>query len=165
MHLRRRQMDADYHFAAQFTADLIAMNHTDFIITSTFQEIAGTEVKFLGVPHIALVAYQHCAVPALHALRCRKMEHCHRLPQACSSRHPKPTPQEASNQHVSLGRKRVKATAVAVQESMGQYEDHSHFTLPGLYRVISVRPTPAGMSMFPQRTVVSRLRSCMLNLP
>lgn len=37
-------MDADYHFAAQFTADLIAMNHTDFIITSTFQEIAGTEV-------------------------------------------------------------------------------------------------------------------------
>ena len=38
-------MDEDYHFAAQFTADLIAMNHTDFIITSTFQEIAGTEVK------------------------------------------------------------------------------------------------------------------------
>ena len=37
-------MDSDYHFAAQFTADLIAMNHTDFIITSTFQEIAGTEV-------------------------------------------------------------------------------------------------------------------------
>ena len=43
----RRQMDADYHFAAQFTADLIAMNHTDFIITSTFQEIAGTEVPHL----------------------------------------------------------------------------------------------------------------------
>jgi len=40
-------MDSDYHFAAQFTADLIAMNHTDFIITSTFQEIAGTEVIFL----------------------------------------------------------------------------------------------------------------------
>lgn len=38
-------MDEDYHFAAQFTADLIAMNHTDFIITSTFQEIAGTEVR------------------------------------------------------------------------------------------------------------------------
>lgn len=41
----RRNMDADYHFAAQFTADLIAMNHTDFICTSTFQEIAGTEVR------------------------------------------------------------------------------------------------------------------------
>ena len=39
-------MDEDYHFAAQFTADLIAMNHTDFIITSTFQEIAGTEVAY-----------------------------------------------------------------------------------------------------------------------
>lgn len=43
----RQKMDSDYHFAAQFTADLIAMNHTDFIITSTFQEIAGTEVIFL----------------------------------------------------------------------------------------------------------------------
>lgn len=45
-------MDADYHFAAQFTADLIAMNHTDFIITSTFQEIAGTEVHLLGATHV-----------------------------------------------------------------------------------------------------------------
>ena len=30
-----------YHFSCQFTTDLIAMNHADFIITSTFQEIAG----------------------------------------------------------------------------------------------------------------------------
>jgi sucrose synthase len=30
-----------YHFSCQFTADLIAMNHADFIITSTYQEIAG----------------------------------------------------------------------------------------------------------------------------
>ncbi|CAL0319909.1 unnamed protein product [Lupinus luteus] len=29
-----------YHFSCQFTGDLFAMNHTDFIITSTFQEIA-----------------------------------------------------------------------------------------------------------------------------
>lgn len=35
-------MDNDYHFGAQFTADLIAMNHADFIITSTYQEIAGS---------------------------------------------------------------------------------------------------------------------------
>ncbi|ACL71276.1 Sucrose synthase [Thioalkalivibrio sulfidiphilus HL-EbGr7] len=34
--------DAQYHFATQFTADLIAMNAADFIITSTYQEIAGT---------------------------------------------------------------------------------------------------------------------------
>ena len=34
--------DAAYHFACQYTADLIGMNHADFIITSTYQEIAGT---------------------------------------------------------------------------------------------------------------------------
>lgn len=34
--------EANYHFASQFTADLIAMNSADFIITSTYQEIAGT---------------------------------------------------------------------------------------------------------------------------
>jgi sucrose synthase len=32
-----------YHFSCQFTADLIAMNAADFIITSTYQEIAGDE--------------------------------------------------------------------------------------------------------------------------
>jgi sucrose synthase len=31
-----------YHFSCQFTADLIAMNTADFIITSTYQEITGT---------------------------------------------------------------------------------------------------------------------------
>lgn len=36
-----KTFDDKYHFSSQFTADLIAMNHTDFIITSTFQEIAG----------------------------------------------------------------------------------------------------------------------------
>lgn len=36
-----RDSDAQYHFACQFTADLIAMNAADFIITSTYQEIAG----------------------------------------------------------------------------------------------------------------------------
>lgn len=34
--------EAQYHFSCQFTADLIAMNTADFIITSTYQEIAGT---------------------------------------------------------------------------------------------------------------------------
>ena len=37
-----RDNDQHYHFACQFTADLIAMNTADFIITSTYQEIAGT---------------------------------------------------------------------------------------------------------------------------
>lgn len=38
-----KNFEEKYHFSCQFTADLIAMNHTDFIITSTFQEIAGSK--------------------------------------------------------------------------------------------------------------------------
>ena len=37
-----RQLEEQYHFACQFTADMIAMNAADFIITSTYQEIAGS---------------------------------------------------------------------------------------------------------------------------
>jgi len=37
-----RDNDPQYHFSCQFTADLIAMNTADFVITSTYQEIAGT---------------------------------------------------------------------------------------------------------------------------
>ncbi|GAV70964.1 Glycos_transf_1 domain-containing protein/Sucrose_synth domain-containing protein [Cephalotus follicularis] len=59
-----KKLEEKYHFSCQFTADLIAMNHTDFIITSTFQEIAGSK------------------------------------------------------------------------DAVGQYESHTAFTLPGLYRVV-----------------------------
>ncbi len=41
--LNWRNFEKDYHFSCQFSADLIAMNTADFIITSTYQEIAGTE--------------------------------------------------------------------------------------------------------------------------
>ncbi len=37
-----QDMEEQYHFSCQFTADLIAMNSSDFIISSTFQEIAGS---------------------------------------------------------------------------------------------------------------------------
>jgi sucrose synthase len=37
-----RDHEQDHHFSCQYTADLIAMNTADFIITSTYQEIAGT---------------------------------------------------------------------------------------------------------------------------
>ncbi len=37
-----QQMEEQYHFSCQFTADMIAMNSADFIITSTYQEIAGS---------------------------------------------------------------------------------------------------------------------------
>nr|BCM94854.1 sucrose synthase 2 [Eustoma grandiflorum] len=38
-----KKFEEKYHFSCQFTADLLAMNHSDFIITSTYQEIAGTK--------------------------------------------------------------------------------------------------------------------------
>ncbi|XP_052208617.1 sucrose synthase 2-like isoform X2 [Diospyros lotus] len=38
-----RKYEEKYHFSCQFTADLIAMNDADFIITSTYQEIAGRQ--------------------------------------------------------------------------------------------------------------------------
>ncbi|KAJ4847814.1 hypothetical protein Tsubulata_011764 [Turnera subulata] len=59
-----KKVEDKYHFSCQFTADMIAMNQTDFIITSTFQEIAGNK------------------------------------------------------------------------DTLGQYESHTAFTLPGLYRVV-----------------------------
>lgn len=37
-----KDMEDQYHFSCQFTADMIAMNAADFIITSTYQEIAGS---------------------------------------------------------------------------------------------------------------------------
>ncbi len=37
-----QNMEKPYHFSCQFTADLIAMNSADFIITSSYQEIAGS---------------------------------------------------------------------------------------------------------------------------
>ncbi|GKV21483.1 hypothetical protein SLEP1_g31459 [Rubroshorea leprosula] len=40
-----KEFDNKYHFSCQFTADLIAMNAADFIITSTYQEIAGSKEK------------------------------------------------------------------------------------------------------------------------
>jgi sucrose synthase len=36
-----KDLDPKYHFSCQFTADIISMNAADFIITSTYQEIAG----------------------------------------------------------------------------------------------------------------------------
>ncbi|KAL0356405.1 UNVERIFIED_CONTAM: Sucrose synthase 6 [Sesamum radiatum] len=38
-----KELDPKYHFSCQFTADMIAMNAADFIITSTYQEIAGSK--------------------------------------------------------------------------------------------------------------------------
>ncbi len=37
-----QNLEDQYHFSAQFTADLISMNAADFIVTSSYQEIVGT---------------------------------------------------------------------------------------------------------------------------
>ncbi|MBT8369464.1 MAG: glycosyltransferase, partial [Deltaproteobacteria bacterium] len=38
-----RENEQDYHFSIQYTADIFSMNKSDFIITSTLQEVIGTE--------------------------------------------------------------------------------------------------------------------------
>ncbi|KAL5810180.1 hypothetical protein ACOSQ4_026748 [Xanthoceras sorbifolium] len=38
-----KELDPKYHFSCQFIADTIAMNQTDFVIASTYQEIAGNK--------------------------------------------------------------------------------------------------------------------------
>lgn len=40
-----KENDPSHHFSCQFTADLIAMNAADFIITSTYQEIVGNKTS------------------------------------------------------------------------------------------------------------------------
>ncbi|CAN1266734.1 Sucrose synthase 3 [Linum perenne] len=40
-----KDLDPKYHFSCQFTADMIAMNSADFIVSSTYQEIAGSKKK------------------------------------------------------------------------------------------------------------------------
>ncbi|KAL4421973.1 hypothetical protein ABPG77_010996 [Micractinium sp. CCAP 211/92] len=55
-----QKLEDKYHFSCQFTADLIAMNSADFIVTSTYQEIAGHEemvgqyesYKSFTMPHL-----------------------------------------------------------------------------------------------------------------
>lgn len=56
-----RDMEDDYHFSCQFTADLLSMNKSDFIITSTYQEIAGTETRFGQYE-----SYQFYTMPGLY---------------------------------------------------------------------------------------------------
>jgi sucrose synthase len=55
-----QELEQQYHFSAQFTADLINMNAADFIITSSYQEIMGTpetvgqyeSYSFYTMPHL-----------------------------------------------------------------------------------------------------------------
>jgi hypothetical protein len=55
-----KKFDEKYHFSCQFTADIIAMNNADFIITSTYQEIAGRFFLFWLIDNTILyLLFQH----------------------------------------------------------------------------------------------------------
>ncbi len=54
-------MEQEYNFSLQFTADILSMNKSDFIITSTTQEIVGTEYA-LG----QYESYQFFTMPNLY---------------------------------------------------------------------------------------------------
>ena len=62
--LNWQQLERDYHFSLQYTADMLSMNKSDFIITSTLQEIIGTEdtmgqyesYQFFSMPQLFQVA-------------------------------------------------------------------------------------------------------------
>jgi len=56
-----QENEHSYHFSCQYTADLIAMNSADFIITSTYQEIAGT-AETIG----QYESYQAFTMPGLY---------------------------------------------------------------------------------------------------
>ena len=56
--------EASYHFSCQYTADLIAMNAADFIIASTYQEIAGT-----GETMGQYESYRFFTMPGLYRVR------------------------------------------------------------------------------------------------
>lgn len=56
-----QDMEENYHFSLQFTADLIAMNAADFIISSTYQEIVGT-ADSVG----QYESYKHFTMPDLY---------------------------------------------------------------------------------------------------
>jgi len=60
-----RQLEPDYHFSLQFVADLIAMNLANFIVTSTSQEITGTN-EAIG----QYESYRFFTMPGLMQVRC-----------------------------------------------------------------------------------------------
>ena len=62
----RKKLDHQYHFSCQFTADLIAMNASDFIITSTFQEIAGDVDTVGAMRNCTVVRNLGCLTEALN---------------------------------------------------------------------------------------------------
>ncbi len=59
-----QKLESIHHFSCQFTADLIAMNTADFIITSTYHEIAGDEEN-IG----QYESYRNYTMPGLYRVK------------------------------------------------------------------------------------------------
>jgi len=59
--LHWKELERDYNFSVQYTADILSMNKSDFIITSTLQEIIGTE-NTMG----QYESYQFFSMPQLY---------------------------------------------------------------------------------------------------
>jgi sucrose synthase len=59
--LRWAEFEQDYHFSLQFTADIIAYNSADFIISSSYREIGGTATE-MGM----FESYETFTMPGLY---------------------------------------------------------------------------------------------------
>jgi sucrose synthase len=59
--MRWSEMENDYHWSLQFTADIIAYNSADFIITSTYREIGGSALE-MGM----FESYETFSMPGLY---------------------------------------------------------------------------------------------------
>jgi sucrose synthase len=59
--MRWADMEQEYHFSLQFTADVLAYNSADYIVTSSYREIAGTETE-MGM----FESYETFSLPGLY---------------------------------------------------------------------------------------------------
>jgi sucrose synthase len=59
------EMEHDYRFSMQFTADLLAYNSADFIVSSSYREVGGTEHE-QGM----IEAYEMFSMPGLYRVQC-----------------------------------------------------------------------------------------------
>jgi sucrose synthase len=57
-------MEPDYHFSMQFTADLIAYNSADFILSSSYREVGGTATE-MGM----IESYELFSMPGLYRVQ------------------------------------------------------------------------------------------------
>ena len=127
-----------YHFSCQFTADLIAMNHADFIVTSTYQVGGRAQCRRAGARSLPLAGGGRGLRLAAPGRRRRAADH-----GASCRRTPGPSPPRALLRPHALGttpHAPPPPQEIAGHEEMvGQYESYKSFTMPQLYRVVEVR--------------------------